>query len=184
MFVIKNGGKSDIQDCTVDIEMIPLDIMEWTEADMTVLLGGKCGIVKTFSVFTAVCHSGSLSGTGTLSLCRKRNPSFPVSPLLKLAQVPWGHEGDSFKLIITSIHYHRSWIYSWVHFIITWLCIEKLFINVFHLQQFAEVINYFECLSISNDWFRLQDTPCCWFLVTHRHCCEQSLEVFSIILTR
>lgn len=41
MFVIKNGGKSDIQGCTVDIEMIPLDIMEWTEADMTVLLGGK-----------------------------------------------------------------------------------------------------------------------------------------------
>lgn len=34
--------------------------------------------------------------------------SFP----LKLAQVPWGHKGDGFKLIITSIHYRGSWIYS------------------------------------------------------------------------
>lgn len=29
---------------------------------------------------------------------------------------------------------------------------RKLFINVFHLQQFAQVINYFKCLSMSNDW--------------------------------
>lgn len=46
---------------------------------------------------------------------------------------------------------------------------RKLFINIFHLQQFAQVINYFKCLSISNDWFPPWYTPRCSFLVTCRH---------------
>lgn len=60
---------------------------------------------------------------------------------------------------------------------------RKLFINVFHLQQFAQVINYFECLSISNDWFPLWYTP---LLLSschiQAHCCTSSVEAFSIIL--
>lgn len=53
------------------------------------------------------------------------SPTSAPSLLLKLAQVSWGHIGDGFKLIITSIHYRSSWIYFWVHFLITWLCIEN-----------------------------------------------------------
>lgn len=36
----------------------------------------------------------------------------PLSLPLKLARVPRGQKGDGFKLIITSVHYRDSWIYS------------------------------------------------------------------------
>lgn len=112
-------------------KMSPLERKDRTRADMTVLQTEKC-MQRKFSLSTAVCHSGSLSGAGTLSWCQNWNPShiFPSFSLslplpIKLAQVPRGHKGDDFKLIITSIHYRGSWIYSWVHFLITWFCIEN-----------------------------------------------------------
>lgn len=46
---------------------------------------------------------------------------------------------------------------------------RKLFINVLHLQQSAQVINYFKSLPISNDWFLPWYTPYCWFFVALRH---------------
>lgn len=55
-------------------KMSPLKRRDWTRADMTVLQTERC-MHKKFTLSTAVCHSGSLSGAaGTLSWCQNCNP--------------------------------------------------------------------------------------------------------------
>lgn len=98
----------------------------------------------------------------------ERNSFLHLSLPLKVAQVPWGHKGDGFKLIITSIHYRGSWIYSWVHFLITWFCIENYSLMFSTCNRLHKPLITLS-LSISNDWFPLWYTPCCWFSVTFKH---------------
>lgn len=129
-------------------ELSPPERRDWTRADMTVLQTEKC-MPKKFCLSTAVCHSGSLSGAGTLSQCQNCNPLSPY----KTSTGPSGPHGRWLQ--IDNHQYSLSWfldllLSSFPNYLILY---RKLFINVLHLQQSLQVINYFKSLSLSNDWF-------------------------------
>lgn len=84
----------------------------------------------------------------------QKSPPPPFSPS-KTSTGPSGAQGRWLQ--IDNHQYSLSWfldllLSSFPNYLIMY---RKLFINVFHLQHFAQVINYFKCLSISNDWFPL-----------------------------
>lgn len=141
-------------------KMSPLERRDWTRADMTALQTEKC-MQKKFCLSTAVCHSGSLSGAGALSWCQNCNPPSPY----KTSPCPSGPYGRWLQ--IDNHQYSLSWfldllLSSFPNYLILY---RKLFINVLHLQQSLQVINYFKSLLLSNDWFSRWYTRRFWFFV-------------------
>lgn len=98
----------------------------------------------------------------------------PPSSPSKTSTGPSGSQGRWLQ--IDNHQYSLSWfldllLSSFPNYLIMY---RKLFINAFFLQQFAQVINYFESVSISNDWFPL------WYTVppsadswSYRHIVER-----------
>lgn len=156
MFVIRSGKSLaySIQRYRyVDIKMIPLKIMDWTGADMTVLQTGNWNIEEVLSL-----HSVSLwilEWQWHIIMVSEQKSFLPLFSPSKTSTGPLGAQGRWLQ--IDNHQYSLSWLLdlllsSFPNYLIMY---RKLFINVFHLQQFAQVINYFESLSISNDWFPL-----------------------------
>lgn len=141
-------------------KMRPLERRDWTGADMTGFQREKC-MQRKCRLSTAVCQSGSLSGAGTLSRCQNCNPPSPC----KTSTPPSGPYGRWLQ--IDNHQYSLWWILdlllsSFPNYLILY---RKLFINVLHLQQSLQVINYFKSLSLSNDWFSRWYTERFWFFV-------------------
>lgn len=161
-------------------KMSPLERRDWTGADMTVLQTEKC-MPKKFCLSTAVCHSGSLSGAGTLSWCQNCNP---LSPPYKTSTGPSGPYGRWLQ--IDNHQYSLSWfldllLSSFPNYLILY---RKLFINVLHLQQSLQVINYFKSLSLSNDWFSRWYPRAAGSLLDSGPLFQNSAVTLSIILTQ
>lgn len=101
---------------------------------------------------TTDIQSGSLSGAATIVRRQERNTS-KTSTGPSRARRRW--------LQIDNNQYSLSWfldllLSSFPNYSILYL---KLFINVFHLQQSAQVLNYPKTLLISNDWFFIWKDP-------------------------
>lgn len=105
---------------------------------------------------TTDVQSGSLSGAATIVRRQERNTSKtstgPSGARRRWLQIDNHHYSLSWFLVLLLSSFPNYSILYW-----------KLFINVFHLQQSAQVLNYPKTLLISNDWFFIWRTPrCCW----------------------
>lgn len=103
-------------------------------------------------------QSGALSSAATIARRQERNTS-------KTSTGPSGARRRWLQ--IDNHQYSLSWfldllLSSFPNYSILY---RKLFINVFHLQQSAEVLNYPKTLLISNDWFFIWRTTRCWLSV-------------------
>lgn len=110
---------------------------------------------------TEEIQSGSLSDAATLAVVRKEKLPLFFSAS-KTSTVPSGARRRWLQ--IDNHQYSLSWfldllLSSFPNYLILY---QKLFINAFHLQQSAQVLNYPKTLLISNDWFFLWWTPHCW----------------------
>lgn len=100
-------------------------------------------------------QSGSLSGAAMIARRQERNTS-------KTSTVPLGARRRWLQ--IDNHQYSLSWfldllLSSFPNYSILY---RKLFINVFHLHQPAQILNHPKSLLISKDWFFIWRTPHCW----------------------
>lgn len=173
MFVIRSGKSLaySIQGYRfVDIKMIPLKIMDWTGADMTVLQTGNWNIEEVLSLCSCV-SLWIFEWHWHIIMVSEQKSFLPLFSPTKTSTDPWGAQGRWLQ--IDNHQYSLSWLLdlllsSFPNYLIMY---RKLFINVFHLQQFVQVINYFESFSISNDWFPLWYTLSGDSLHIHARCC-------------
>lgn len=115
---------------------------------------------------TEEIQSGSLSGAATLAPCQERNASSIFFFFFFFAsKTSTGPAGQRRRWL--QIDNHQYSLSGFLDLLLSSfpnysILYQKLFINVFHSQQSAQVLNYPKTLLISNDWFFLRWTPRCW----------------------
>lgn len=107
-----------------------------------------------------------------------------LSPPYKTSTGPSGPYGRWLQ--IDNHQYSLSWfldllLSSFPNYLILY---RKLFINVLHLQQSLQVINYFKSLSLSNDWFSRWYPRAAGSLLDSGPLFQNSAVTLSIILTQ